>query len=90
MEILYGEWSEFCHVFFSLGSKTVNDVNKLEVEFLASIVSTRLYFKLHPFPFCFGFLFFQFVAIFRVYHSKYNRIKLTVRWKDNICILSQS
>lgn len=68
----------------------MNDVNKLEVEFLASIVSTRLYFKLHLFPFCFGFLFFHFVAIFRVYHSKYNRIKLTVRWKDNICILSQS
>ena len=43
--------------FFSSGSKTVNDVNKLEVEFLASIVSTRLYFKLHLFPFCFGFLF---------------------------------
>lgn len=75
MEILYGEWSEFCHVFFSSGSKTVNDVNKLEVEFLASIVSTRLYFKLHLFPFCFGFLFFCFVAIFRVYHSKYNRIR---------------
>lgn len=36
----------------------MNDVNKLEVEFLASIVSTRLYFKLHLFPFCFGFLFF--------------------------------
>ena len=68
----------------------MNDVNKLEVEFLASIVSTRLYFKLHLFPFCFGFLFFRFVAIFRVYHSKYNRIKLTVRWKDNICILLQS
>ena len=53
----------------------MNDVNKLEVEFLASIVSTRLYFKLHLFPFCFGFLFFCFVAIFRVYHSKYNRIR---------------
>ena len=36
----------------------MNDVNKLEVEFLASIVSTRLYFKLNLFPFCFGFLFF--------------------------------
>lgn len=38
----------------------MNDVNKLEVEFLASIVSTMLYFKFHLFPFCFGFLFFPF------------------------------